>query len=57
MICHNRQGGSCFGDTIRNLSLHLDHCGDGQITTFHIYGYKQPCESGELFWVRELIEG
>jgi hypothetical protein len=42
----DRPGGSCFGLTLRNLSLHADHCKDMQMTTWHIQGYKQPCETG-----------
>ena len=43
----DRPGGSCFGETMRNLTLHSDHCKDAQMTTWHIAGYKQPCETGD----------
>eukprot|EP00286_Rhodomonas_abbreviata_P018892 CAMPEP_0181305650 /NCGR_PEP_ID=MMETSP1101-20121128/9851_1 /TAXON_ID=46948 /ORGANISM="Rhodomonas abbreviata, Strain Caron Lab Isolate" /LENGTH=427 /DNA_ID=CAMNT_0023411597 /DNA_START=255 /DNA_END=1538 /DNA_ORIENTATION=+ len=40
----DRPGGTCFGETMANMSL-ADHgtCERGQLTMWYVMGYKQPC--------------
>eukprot|EP00277_Geminigera_cryophila_P007600 CAMPEP_0179413942 /NCGR_PEP_ID=MMETSP0799-20121207/5382_1 /TAXON_ID=46947 /ORGANISM="Geminigera cryophila, Strain CCMP2564" /LENGTH=350 /DNA_ID=CAMNT_0021186477 /DNA_START=178 /DNA_END=1230 /DNA_ORIENTATION=- len=44
----DRPGGSCFGESMRNLVLHSkNYCTDGQLTNWQIMGFKQPCATGD----------
>ena len=45
----DRPGGSCFGSGMSNLTLGVSKgvCEDGQLMTTSIFGYKQPCMTGD----------